>query len=70
MKIKQFAMKAAAFCLLLTGLANAQVGPDIVVHQLGVDGGNTSESMLRRMLHTLRGCSGAFPIPVECEVRF
>ena len=27
-------------------------------------------AMLRRMLHTLRGCSGAFPIPVECEVHF
>ena len=25
-------------------------------------------AMLRRMLHTLRGRSEAFPIPVECEV--
>ena len=43
MKIKQFVSKAAMACLLLTGLANAQVGPDIVVHQLGVDGGNTND---------------------------
>ena len=42
MKIKHLAPKAALACLLLTGLANAQ-GPDIVVHQVGVDGGNQND---------------------------
>ena len=42
MKIKQLAPKVAVALLLLTGLTKAQ-GPDIVVHQVGVDGGNTND---------------------------
>ena len=42
MKIKHLAPKAAVALLLLTGLTNAQ-GPDIVVHQVGVDGGNSND---------------------------
>ena len=42
MKIKHLATTTAFACLLLTGLANAQ-GPDIVVHQVGVDGGDSND---------------------------
>jgi hypothetical protein len=43
MKIKHFASKAAMAALLLTGLASAQTNPDVVVHQIGVDGGDTND---------------------------
>ena len=43
MKIKHFASKVAVAALLLTGLTQAQTNPDVVVHQIGVDGGNTND---------------------------
>ncbi len=43
MNIKQLATTAAFACLLLTGQTNAQAGPDIVVHQVGVDGGDSND---------------------------
>jgi hypothetical protein len=43
MKIKHLASKAAMAALLLTGLASAQTNPDVVVHQIGVDGGDTND---------------------------
>ena len=43
MKLYQIMTRAAVACLLLAGAAQAQSqGPDIVVHQLGVDGSNTN----------------------------
>ena len=43
MKLYQIVTRAAVACLLFAGAAQAQSqGPDIVVHQLGVDGSNTN----------------------------
>ncbi len=43
MNIKHLATTAAFACLLLAGQSSAQAGPDIVVHQVGVDGGDTND---------------------------
>ena len=58
MKIKHLVATVSFACLLLISSANAQ-GPDIVVHQIGVDGGNTNDIHYWGTANGIRGYSMA-----------